>query len=174
MPSSAPCKTASVATRVRSHLKAIYPDADLERLAAKVLDIFSFAPEPDAVPSCLPKGKWSQEDILLITYGNSIVREDEKPLFTLRQFLNSQLKEQISMVHILPFFPYSSDDGFAVMNYYEVNHSLGIWEDITAISKDYRLMADLVINHTSSQTTWFENFKKGIDPGRGLLCHGRA
>ena len=70
------------------------------------------------------------------------------------------------IVHILPFFPYSSDDGFAVMDYYTVNPSLGDWADIQKIAGRCRLMADLVVNHTSSRTRWFENFKKGIHPGK--------
>ena len=107
----------------------------------------------------------------MITYGDSIRQEGEKPLNTLHHFLNTYLKETISSVHILPFFPWSSDDGFAVMNFSSVNDSLGDWRDIEAISRDYRLMADLVINHCSSRSIWFENFKKGVSTGKGLLLH---
>jgi len=68
-------------------------------------------------------------------------------------------------VHILPFHPWTSDDGFAVLDYSSVNESLGDWPDLTRIAVDYRLMADLVLNHCSSRSFWFENFRRGIHPG---------
>lgn len=68
-------------------------------------------------------------------------------------------------MHILPFFPFSSDDGFSVMDFSSVNEALGDWANIESISQDYRLMADLVINHCSSRSLWFQNFIKGEGPG---------
>lgn len=58
-------------------------------------------------------------------------------------------------------FPYSSDDGFSVIDYSSVNEGLGDWRDIQAISSDYNLMSDLVINHCSARSAWFQNFIKG-------------
>ena len=72
----------------------------------------------------------------------------------------------MSAVHILPFFPFTSDDGFSVLNYSSVNESVGSWEHIESIAKDYHLMADLVINHCSARSQWFENFIKDVQPGR--------
>jgi sucrose phosphorylase len=72
-------------------------------------------------------------------------------------------------VHILPFYPFTSDDGFSVLDYSSVNESLGDWEDINAIANNYSLMADLVVNHCSARSPWFENFIKGRDPGRGFF-----
>jgi sucrose phosphorylase len=109
---------------------------------------------------------WSEADNLLITYGNSIVSEGRKPLQVLHDFLKRKIGTHFSGVHILPFFPYSSDDGFSVMDYVAVNPSLGEWEDISAIASEYRLMSDLVINHASARSRWFENFKKRVDPGK--------
>jgi len=97
----------------------------------------------------------------VITYGNSLLKDDEVPLNTLHQFLDDYLKATTNMVHILPFFPYCSDDGFAVIDYYRVNPSLGDWPDIQSIATDYRLMADLVINHCSTSSDWFQNFVNG-------------
>ena len=65
-------------------------------------------------------------------------------------------------LHILPFFPSSSDDGFAVKDYYNVDNEFGDWKDIINISKSFRVMADVVINHGSSEGVWFKNFIKGI------------
>jgi sucrose phosphorylase len=112
--------------------------------------------------------KWGHDNVLLITYGNSIVSETgEPPLATLSQFLNRYLKGTITGVHILPFFPYSSDDGFAVMDYRAVDPKLGDWQDIQGIAQQFNLMADLVINHVSSHSEWFQQFKQNIEPG----CH---
>jgi sucrose phosphorylase len=72
-------------------------------------------------------------------------------------------------VHILPFFPYSSDDGFAVIDYSSVNESLGTWQDITQISQQYQLMSDLVINHCSSRSAWFDNFIKAQGLGHDFF-----
>jgi sucrose phosphorylase len=109
--------------------------------------------------------QWSEEDIILITYGDSIIKADEPPLQTLKHFLDRTIENTINSVHILPFFPYSSDDGFSVIDYSSVNESLGAWQDIEDISKDYHLMSDLVINHCSSRSAWFDNFIKGEGPG---------
>ena len=68
-------------------------------------------------------------------------------------------------MHLLPFFPYSSDDGFSVIDYSSVNESLGDWDDIQSITQDYRVMSDVVINHCSSRSLWFENFIKGEGTG---------
>jgi sucrose phosphorylase len=111
------------------------------------------------------KNLWTESDALVITYGDSIMRHGEWPLHTLHDFLRKELRGLISGVHILPFYPYSSDDGFSVINYVEVNPSLGDWKDINAISRDFDLMADLVINHCSSRSVWFENFKQRRNPG---------
>ncbi|MGC9503292.1 sugar phosphorylase [Baaleninema sp.] len=111
-------------------------------------------------------GKWSQKNILLITYGDSLKRQGEKPLVTLERFLTEYLSDTITGVHILPFFPYSSDDGFAVIDYLKVNPELGDWNDIKTIAEHFNLMVDLVINHVSSQSRWFEEFKRGEKPGR--------
>ncbi len=111
------------------------------------------------------KNNWSERDICLITYGDSIIKEDEQPLQTLKRFLDNTISQQVNSVHILPFFPYSSDDGFSVIDYSSVNESLGSWTDITAIAKDYNVMSDIVINHCSSRSQWFANFIKGEGVG---------
>ena len=154
--------------RVMRHLEIIYADSDLTEnrstYVARLLETMGIdrqCHQPERHTDL-----WDQSMIVMITYGDSIQRAGEKPLSTLYYFLEAHLKEIISSVHILPFFPWSSDDGFAVMDFSSVNESLGNWENIEAIAGDYRLMADLVINHCSSRSRWFENFRKGTDPGR--------
>lgn len=112
---------------------------------------------------------WDQSDCLVISYGDSILQEGEKPLHSLKHFLDKQVKGSINAVHILPFYPFTSDDGFSVLDYSSVNESLGDWGDIEDIAADYRLMSDLVINHCSARSPWFENFIKGRDPGRNFF-----
>ncbi|MFT4303013.1 MAG: sugar phosphorylase [Candidatus Woesearchaeota archaeon] len=104
---------------------------------------------------------FSENDVTLITYGDSIYRKGEKPLKTLNEFLLKHVGNTITCLHILPFFPYSSDDGFSVIDYKKVDPKLGSWKDIRRLDKNYRLMADLVINHISSKSLWFKKFIQG-------------
>ncbi len=150
--------------RIGEHLKFIYPDGLIESLTERLVNEMGMgrnlqAPSPHT-------NNWDEGNCVLITYGNTVKKEGEQPLHTLRSFLNAQLRDVVDSVHILPFFPFSSDDGFAVMDYLSVNPAIGDWEDIEAISKEYKLMSDLVINHMSSRSMWFDNFKKRLDPGK--------
>lgn len=112
---------------------------------------------------------WSQQDVIMITYADSLIKTEQKPLVTLQHFINQYLGDSINSVHILPFFPYSSDDGFSVIDYSSVNESLGEWADIKEIAKHRRLMSDLVINHCSSRSAWFQNFIKGEGIGHDFF-----
>jgi len=100
----------------------------------------------------------SQKDVILITYGDQIFHEGETALETLKRFLDEYVEEYINTVHILPFYPYSSDDGFSIVNYKGVSPLIGSWKDIKALSKDHRLMFDGVINHMSQLSEWFNKY----------------
>jgi sucrose phosphorylase len=106
---------------------------------------------------------FSQEDVVLITYGDSLKKEGEAPLATLHEFANQYLKGAISNIHFLPFFPYSSDDGFSVIDFFEIDHELGTWQEVAAIGRDFELMFDYVVNHYSSKGQWFQNYLEGKD-----------
>lgn len=108
---------------------------------------------------------WSEQDVIVITYGDTIHQADERPLQTLYDFLTLHLKDTINCVHILPYFPFSSDDGFAVIDYKIVDSRLGDWNDIERISHDLSLMTDLVINHVSRENLWFVDFLSRNPPG---------
>ena len=102
-----------------------------------------------------------EKDVFLITYGDSI-KEDGKPtLKSLHEFLKENLSEQLEYVHILPFYPYSSDDGFSVIDYFKVNEELGDWNNVEEMSEDFKLMFDAVINHISAKSDWFQEYLKG-------------
>ena len=107
----------------------------------------------------------SAADRMLICYGDSVRDEPGMPLSALRQFATQYLQNSISTIHVLPFFPSSSDDGFAVIDYQTVRRDLGDWSDINALSADFDLMFDLVINHCSRENLWFADFVGGREPG---------
>lgn len=120
----------------------------------------------------------SEKDTILITYGDQLQRPGEAPLKVLNHFLDEYLKGIVNSVHILPFYPYSSDDGFSVINYSEVDPKMGSWKEVEDISCEYRLMVDGVINHISQYSDWFKaylakdpaysNFFVDLDPTTDL------
>ncbi len=100
----------------------------------------------------------SARDAILITYGDQLREPDRAPLSTLADFCDRHLRGVVSGVHILPFYPYSSDDGFSVVDYGQVNPALGDWDDVARLDRHFRLMFDAVINHISAQSGWFKAF----------------
>lgn len=149
--------------RIQRHLAVIYPEADAE-LAERLFAAMRF--DDDIVSPDPHENRWDEAEVIVITYANTVVRDGEAPLHTLQTFLDNHLQGTITDVHILPFFPYSSDDGFSVLNYRQVNESMGTWDDIEAIASEYRLMSDLVLNHCSARSEWFEQFKRNEAPGK--------
>lgn len=155
--------------KVKHHLESIYADVALdisyETLATELMNTIGIQQQTDIASPKSHHNYWDEDDIIMITYGDSVIDDDERPLVTLNKFLHRYCKNTVNNVHILPFFPYSSDDGFSVIDYSTVNESLGSWDDIEAIAADYGLMTDLVINHCSARSAWFDNFIKGEGPG---------
>lgn len=153
----------------RDHMKDIletlYPDEDINNLIDRVRDTVASYETHRTILEKRKKYKdeisLSEEDAILMTYADTILSEGEKPLQTLHKFLKSHIKSAFSAVHILPFFMSSSDGGFAVIDYGRVDPGLGDWDDVEAIAKEYRVMADLVLNHVSSQSAWFKGFMAG-------------
>ncbi|GLX82037.1 sugar phosphorylase [Thalassotalea eurytherma] len=157
----------NLAQKISSQLAIIYEDVDIDldyqAFANQLIDIMQISvsvqsPEPY-------QNHWSEQDIIMITYADSVISDNQLPLVNLRSFMNQYVGASINSVHILPFFPYSSDDGFSVIDYSSVNEAHGSWHDIKAIANERRLMADVVINHCSSRSKWFENFTKGEGTG---------
>ncbi len=150
--------------RIEAHLAYLYPEADTPLLADQIIEIMDFANHYHETTQL--QNHWDQSDIAVITYGNTVKNSGEVPLKTLSNFLHNYLSELISIVHILPFYPFSSDDGFSVVDYSAVNAELGTWEDIQALTDKFKLMADLVINHCSAESEWFKNFLRDQSPGK--------
>jgi sucrose phosphorylase len=103
--------------------------------------------------------------VLLITYANTIEAPDEMPLATLHRMLQQHLSS-ISHVHLLPFFPYSSDDGFSVIDFSRVDTELGDWSHIDTLAQSHQLMFDFVLNHISRESVWFADFVSHHPPGK--------
>ncbi len=163
-------KAQRVRQRVALHVNEIYGPEKAEAITDQLLDAANMS--ENSAPVAFGTSKWDQSDVMMITYGDSIIREGRKPLRELKSFLVRELRDTLSNVHVLPFNPYSSDDGFSVIDYKAVNPELGSWEDLMAIGEDFDMMADLVINHCSRESRWFKNYLAGRDPGRGYFVDG--
>lgn len=153
----------ALAEKVQAHCRAIYDQSVADELAQRIMvcvensDLHQSGAEP------LPP--LSEKDVLLISYGNSVIQDGEPPLQTLRRFMQEWLPE-LSHLHILPFFPYSSDDGFSVIDYLMVDPDLGSWDDIRALSREKALMFDFVLNHISRESVWFADYVANHLPGK--------
>ncbi|MBC8074667.1 MAG: sugar phosphorylase [Chloroflexales bacterium] len=153
---------ATLLARLRVHLHAIYPpaqaDATLARLAA-MLDAFRRShPQLVAAPE---GGRVSERDALLITYGDQLREPGQASLHSLYELLVARAADVLTGVHILPFYPYTSDDGFSVVDYLAVDPALGTWEDVARFQGRFRMMYDAVINHMSASSAWFRGFLNG-------------
>lgn len=155
--------------RARARLTLLYgqrAEEVLQRLLALVAHQGSalLAKRPDT-----PRPLWSERDQWLITYGDSLLDGDRPPLEALATFLDTRLPDTFSGVHILPFFPWSSDDGFAVIDYREVESSLGDWSHIRHLAERGDLAFDLVLNHVSRESLWFVDYLSDSPPGRDFF-----
>jgi len=149
---------------IQAQVGKIYPEHDKQKVSNLLLNAMGLS--GCAGKPFSHKNHWSEKDAWVITYGDSIQEEGVHDLKTLSKFLDTYLEPYINGVHILPFYPYSSDDGFSVIEYLSVNDALGDWGDIDCIAGKYKLMADLVVNHCSARSRWFENYKSRTDPGK--------
>ncbi len=104
---------------------------------------------------------WRESDVVLITYADQFSRVNEKTLKTFNRFYKKHLNASFPVVHFLPFYPWSSDDGFSVKNYVQIDTRYGDWKDVAEIKKSCRLMFDFVCNHISAQSDWFQGYLQG-------------
>ena len=107
---------------------------------------------------------WDEKDIVLITYADQFSAKGEKALPVFTRFYNKWLSHSFSHVHLLPFYPWSSDDGFSVIDYHEVAPETGTWRDVAELKQTTSLMFDFVCNHMSAKSAWFANYLKQM-PG---------
>jgi len=159
---------------IEESLSSIYSKEDSAKAYEKTLALINkYKQKVESAPYYL-----TQKDIILITYGDQVFHTGETALSTLFSFLNEYVRDIINTVHILPFYPHSSDDGFSIVNYKGVCPLKGSWKDIENINKNHRIMFDGVINHMSQLSRWFncyladipefEDFFINVDPSTDL------
>jgi len=151
-------------TELFEHIEFIYGDENAISIYQRILEqIASFL---DGNPNHLRSNsvnRVTEKDAFLITYGDMVQSQESPPLQILTGFFSKYVDGIISTIHILPFFPYSSDDGFSVIDYHKVNPDFGSWEDVASLGNRFRLMFDAVVNHISSKSAWFQGYLEG-DP----------
>lgn len=149
--------------RLYDQIAFVYGQEQADPIFRRILQMLNeFRSRYPDVADSSPIGRVNQQDAILITYGDMVQAAGERPLGTLTDFLCDTAGDVISTVHILPFYPYSSDDGFSVIDYKQVNPDLGDWQDVARLGKNFRLMFDAVVNHISAESAWFQGFLRGV------------
>ncbi|GMT46598.1 MAG: sucrose phosphorylase [bacterium] len=155
----------SILKHIKDILRIIYSKEEAHELSASLKTLMDAYRECEVIVEKRRKYNnhvvLNEKDAILITYPDTIYSTDENPLSTLHRFLRKHVRDAVTGVHIVSFFPSSSDGGYAVINYKEVDPRFGTWEHIREIAQDYRLMIDLVMNHVSSKSAWFKGFLEG-------------
>ncbi|MBN1910559.1 MAG: DUF3459 domain-containing protein [Pirellulales bacterium] len=150
-----------LAKRLEPRLKQLYGAAGrqcLERILQRVQR--TTLPRPQR-----PASLWDQRDVVLITYADQVRDTASCPLAALGRFLaQTELYRLLKTIHLLPCFPYSSDDGFSVIDYRQIDPVLGEWSDVRQLGQQYDLMLDLVLNHVSRASAWFTGYQAGQEP----------
>ena len=108
----------------------------------------------------------SEKTSLIISYGDNIYSSQSSSMKIFQKFFQKNLEKLFDTIHFLPFYPSSSDSGFAVKDHYQIDKKIGNWSDLKKISKSKKIMADVVINHASARGLWFKNFLKRKKPGK--------
>ncbi len=147
-------------TNIRGHLITLYGESAGQTALVRVRGVLDHY--RGRIPAARLK-TLSQRDAILITYGDQVTQPGEAPLKTLTDFCAAHISGAVSGVHILPFYPYTSDDGFSVVDYQAVDPALGSWEDVARFRESFGLMFDAVINHMSAHSAWFKGYCHG-DP----------
>ncbi len=153
--------------RLRTRLSYIYGDEVAEEYMPELLRILQvyYAHKVPALiereAAFVPQERFTEQDMILITYGDLLEYRDRPPLEILTRFCDKYLEGTINTVHILPFFPYSSDRGFSIIDFETVDPHLGTWDNIEELEGRFQLMFDGVINHVSAKSRWFQEFING-------------
>ncbi|EAK9280785.1 sugar phosphorylase [Listeria monocytogenes] len=152
-------------TNLRKRLSRLYAEDVVDSLAARI----EARVQQTQQRKLTRKDQWDEKDIVLITYGDQFKEVSQKTLTTFKKMYDNYLKSTFEVVHFLPFYPYSSDDGFSVIDYKAVNPELGDWEDIKEMEQSARLMFDFVCNHMSAKSDWFKRYLAGDEEFRNFF-----
>jgi sucrose phosphorylase len=150
--------------RIRKRLNRLYGPSESEHLLERTVALIGRYGV--GLEGFSHVDRWDESTSVLITYGDMVQNDNEAPLQVLKRFADQYLSGAISSIHFLPFFPYSSDDGFSVIDYRVVDPKLGDWNDIAEVGRGFRLMFDLVLNHASRKSKWFDDYIANIAPYR--------
>ena len=152
--------------KIRSILENIYkpilPKKDINYFKDEIIQIIKNFNKKN------PKKKIiiSEKTSLIICYGDAVYSNEKSSIKVFQSFFQKNLKKYFDTIHFLPFYPSSSDSGFAVKDHYKIEKRIGNWSDLKRISKYNNIMADIVINHSSARGLWFKNFLKRKKPGK--------
>ena len=141
---------------LKERLAALYAPEDVQKAYAgirKLIDAYG-----DKIVS--EPYQLSEKDVILITYADQVQNPPVPPLTELYDFLSSHIDGLVNSVHLLPFYPFSSDDGFSVVDYKAVDSHFGSWKEVEQLGSHFRLMFDAVINHVSQFSKWFKQYLK--------------
>ena len=156
------CFEEKIRLKIMEKIESLYGKKNLlkilEMLEKTISDFHKQHPELQKEKLEIP------HDAILITYGDQIKEEKQPSLEIFEKWLKENLHDVFGTVHLLPFFPYSSDDGFSVIDFRKINPQLGDWKNIESLSKDFNLMFDAVINHISAKSSWFHSFLDNKKP----------
>ncbi|HCM9192686.1 TPA: sugar phosphorylase [Enterobacter cloacae subsp. dissolvens] len=144
-----------VNAKIKSLISLVYGDSfsemQLESLSEKISSAANVISEKR-------KSGWGEKDVVLITYADQFYNEGENALPVFTRFYNRWLSRSFSHVHLLPFYPWSSDDGFSVIDYHDVAPETGTWRDVAELKQFTSLMFDFVCNHMSAKSQWFAHY----------------
>jgi len=149
-------------------LQTIYSNNTTEEInfiSTQLLQILDDFSEKSSFEEITKKDRLDESHSVLITYADSVYKNEEATLITLRDLLSKHFGSLSKVVHILPFLKSTSDGGFAVSSYESLEEKFGNWDDLKSISQKHILMADLVLNHVSSSHQWVQQFIKSQEPG---------
>lgn len=141
-----------VKNKIENKLKLIYKESYQQQYLDMMLEMLK---EYRAINEVQ---KLDHKTVYMITYGDILTNGDEPTIDVLNRFVKKYFKGNITDIHLLPMFEYTSDDGFSVVDYMKINPKLGTWENINNLATDYNLMFDFVANHISQSSDWFKGY----------------
>jgi glycosidase len=148
---------------LRERLRLLYGAEAGERAYHELRQLLKL--HRDRLPAVGAGGQlFDERDVVLITYADTFQAQDVKPLQVLSELARKRFEGLVSTIHLLPFFPYSSDYGFSVIDYERVDPALGDWDDVAELHRDFKLVFDFVLNHVSAESEWFRSFLRGEPP----------
>ena len=155
-----------IETKLRNIYHSLYSKIEIDQYSKEIIQIIKKFNKKNKKKNKLISEKTS----IVICYGDSVFNSKQKyQIKGFQNFYQKKLKNYFNTVHFLPFYPSSSDSGFAVKDHYKIDSRIGTWSDISNFAKKNDVMADIVINHSSARGLWFRNFLKDKKPGKNYF-----